>query len=158
MDGLRPSAYLYEIASRHIDGDISADRARDLVDDYYETKAGRELPEESREADKVAACIIEVINDEGFDLSPSYFAALHGLVFENVLKGAGRFRDVNIRKREWVLKDDSVTYGDWKTIASSLDYAFDREREFSYARQTSLQRIRSARATPARWRCSPSNT
>ena len=35
-------------------------------------------------------------------------------------------------KHEWVLKDDSVTYGDWKAIAPSLDYAFDREREFSY--------------------------
>lgn len=142
VDGLRPSAYLSEIARRHIDGDISADKARDLVDDYYETKAGRELPEELREADKVAARIIEVIDDEGFDLSPSYFAALHGLIFENVLKGAGRFREVNIRKHEWVLKDDSVTYGDWKAIAPSLDYAFDREREFSYARQTNAQRIR----------------
>lgn len=136
VDGLRTSDYLYEVAKRHIKGAITAGKARDLVDDYYETKSGRELPEELKMADKVSARIIEVVNDEGFDLSPSYLSALHGLIFENVLKGAGGFREVNIRKREWVLKDDSVTYGDWRTIESSLDYAFDREREFSYARRS----------------------
>ena len=136
VDGLRTSEYLYEVAKRHIEGDITAGQARDLVDDYYETKSGLELPEELKVADKVAARIIEVVNDEGFDLSPSYLSALHGLIFEDVLKGAGGFREVNIRKREWVLKDDSVTYGDWRAIESSLDYAFDREREFSYARRS----------------------
>jgi len=135
VDGLTPSDHLYEVARQHIEGDISAEKARSLVDAYYETKTGRELPEELREADKVSARIIEVINDGGFDLSPSYFAALHALIFEDVLKFAGGFREVNIRKHEWVLKDDSVTYGDWKAIESSLDYAFDREKKFSYARK-----------------------
>ena len=97
VDGLRPSAYLYEVAKRHIEGDITAGKARDLVDDYYETKSGRALPDDIKEADKVSARIIEVVNDEGFDLSPAYFSALHGLIFEDVLKGAGGFREVNTR-------------------------------------------------------------
>ena len=107
----------------------------------FETKTGRELPEDLKEADKVSARIIEVINDEGFFLSPSYLSALHGLIFEGVLRGAGGFREVNIRKHEWVLKDDSVTYGDWRAIGSNLDYAFDREKEFSYAHKTKRQVI-----------------
>ncbi len=156
VDGLRTSEYLYEVAKRHIEGDITADKARDLVDDYYETKSGRELPEELKVADKVSARIIEVVNDEGFDLSPSYLSALHGLIFEDVLKGAGGFREVNIRKREWVLKDDSVTYGDWKAIESSLDYAFDREREFSYVRRTKRQIIEHfSRFIATIWRIHP---
>ena len=156
VDGLRTSEYLYEVAKRHIEGDITAGKARDLVDDYYETKSGRELPEELKVADKVSARIIEVVNDEGFDLSPSYLSALHGLIFEDVLKGAGGFREVNIRKREWVLKGDSVTYGDWKAIESSLDYAFDREREFSYARKSKRQFIEHfSRFIAAVWRIHP---
>ena len=141
VDGLRPSEYLYEVAKRHIEGDITAGKARDLVDDYYETKSGRALPDDIKEADKVSARIIEVVNDDGFDLSPAYFSALHGLIFEDVLKGAGGFREVNIRKHEWVLKDDSVTYGDWKAIGSSLDYAFDREKDYSYVRKSRRQVI-----------------
>ena len=141
VDGLKPSPHLYEVAKRHIEGEISASKARNLVDEYYETKTGRELPEDLKEADKVSARIIEVINDEGFFLSPSYIEALHGLIFEGVIRGAGGFREVNIRKHEWVLKDDSVTYGDWKAIGSDLAYAIDREKEFSYAHKTKRQVI-----------------
>ena len=36
VDGLKPSPHLYEVAKRHIEGEISASKARNLVDEYYE--------------------------------------------------------------------------------------------------------------------------
>ena len=49
-----------------------------------------------------------------------------------VLPSAGKLRTVNIRKREWVLKDDSVTYGDKATLKGSLVRDFADEREYDY--------------------------
>ena len=37
VDGLTPSAYLLETAKRHIDGDITIDEVRSLLDSYYNT-------------------------------------------------------------------------------------------------------------------------
>lgn len=41
VDGLKPSAYLYETAKKSIDGEISGDEAGLLIDSYYESKDGR---------------------------------------------------------------------------------------------------------------------
>jgi fido (protein-threonine AMPylation protein) len=57
------------------------------------------------------------------------------------LPSAGKLRTVNIRKREWVLKDDSVTYGDAATIKQSLIRDFIDEREFDYGGKTSRKII-----------------
>ena len=133
VDGLTPSQYLIDVARRHIEGDISGSAATSLVDRYYETKDGHDIPEDIKEADRVSARINEVIEDEGFNLSPTYLTGLHGLIFEGVFPHAGSIREVNLRKREWVLRGDSVTYGHAPMIEKTLEYDFDREREYSYA-------------------------
>lgn len=133
VDGLTPSQYLIDVARRHIEGDISGSAATSLVDRYYETKDGHDIPEDIKEADRVSARINEVIEEEGFNLSPTYLTGLHGLIFEGVFPHAGSIREVNLRKREWVLRGDSVTYGHAPMIEKTLEYDFDREREYSYA-------------------------
>ena len=57
VDGLRPSQYLIDTAKRNIEGEISADDARRLVDEYYEVKGEHEIPEDTVEADKVSVRI-----------------------------------------------------------------------------------------------------
>lgn len=42
VDGLTPSSYLYETARRNIEGDISFDEAKRLVDSYYKKKTAVE--------------------------------------------------------------------------------------------------------------------
>ena len=133
VDGLVPSEHLISVAKRHIEGQITGAEATSLVDRYYETKAGHDMPEDVKEADRVSARINEVIEDEGFSFSPTYLIALHGLIFEGVFPHAGSIREVNLRKREWVLRGDSVTYGHAPVIEKTLDYDFDREREYSYS-------------------------
>lgn len=41
VDGLKPSEYLVETAKRHIEGDISMEEFRHLIDSYYQGKAER---------------------------------------------------------------------------------------------------------------------
>lgn len=133
VDGLVPSKHLISVAKRHIEGEISGAEATSLIDSYYETKDGHDIPEDVKEADRVSARINEVIEEEGFNFSPTYLVALHGLIFEGVLPHAGSIREVNLRKREWVLRGDSVMYGHAPVIERTLDYDFDREREYSYS-------------------------
>ena len=69
VDGLKPSKYLLATAKRHIEGEISQEDARRLVDEYYETKEGHDLPDDVQEADKVSARMISVINAPGFRMA-----------------------------------------------------------------------------------------
>jgi len=132
VDGLKPSKYLIATAKRHIEGEISQEDARRLVDEYYETKLGHDEPENAEEADKVSARMISIINAPGFRLSPEYYLGLHKQIFDGVFPHAGRIRDVELTKREWVLDGDTVQYTPSCIIRDSLDYDFNREKGFSY--------------------------
>ena len=132
VDGLKPSKYLIATAKRHIEGEISQEDARRLVDEYYETKLGHDEPEDAEEADKVSARMISIINAPGFRLSPEYYLGLHKQIFDGVFPHAGKIREVELTKREWVLKGDTVQYTPSCVIRDSLDYDFNREKEFSY--------------------------
>ena len=136
VDGLTPSEHLISVAKKHIEGKISSDKAVQLVDRYYETKSGHDEPEDKKEADRVSARINQIIEEDGFYLSPTYLTGLHGLIFEGVFPHAGFVREVNLRKREWVLRGDSVTYGHAPVIEKTLEYDFDKEKDYSYARKS----------------------
>ena len=132
VDGLKPSKYLIKTAKRNIEGEISAAEARKLVDAYYEVKGEHDVPEDAEEADKVAARINQIINAPSFTLSPEYYIGLHGKIFEGVFAHAGKIRDTDLTKREWVLNGDSVLYGASFLIASNLEGEFGREIRFKY--------------------------
>lgn len=132
VDGLKPSQYLIDTARRNIEGEISADEARRLVDEYYEVKGEHEIPEDTAEADKVSARINQIIHLPSFRLSPEFYLGLHGKIFEGVFPHAGEIRTVDLRKREWVLNGDSVHYEASFLIERSLAYDFTQERKFKY--------------------------
>ena len=132
VDGLKPSQYLINTAKRHIEGEISQEDARRLVDEYYETKEGHDLPSDVQEADKVSARMIAVINSPTFNFSIAYYLGLHRQIFDGVFKFAGEIRSVELTKREWVLNGDSVQYTPSCMIKDTLEYDFDRERKFKY--------------------------
>ncbi len=133
VDGLTPSTYLVQTAKRHIEGDISIDEVKDLIDTYYRTKSGHDAPAaDTEEADKVSANITKLLNEQTFSFSPSGYAAVHKRIFDGVFKFAGRFRDCNITKKEWVLCGDTVLYVGFDEIRPALEHDFAREREFCY--------------------------
>ena len=133
VDGLTPSSYLVETAKRHIEGDISIDEVRHLIDSYYRAKSGHDTPEENtEEADKVSANIAKLLHEKTFSFSPVGYAAVHRRVFDGVFKFAGEFRDCNITKKEWVLRGDTVLYVGFDEIRMALEHDFEREKEFHY--------------------------
>jgi len=132
VDGLKPSQYLVETAKRNIEGEITADEARRIIDAYYETKIDHDVPEDAEEADKVSARIAAIVNAPGFRLSPEYYLGLHKRIFDGVFPHAGEIRDVELAKREWVLNGDTVEYELSCMIEKSLAYDFEQERKFKY--------------------------
>ena len=59
-------------------------------------------------------------------------AAIHRAIFEGVFKHAGRFRDYDISKKEWVLQWESVLYGRWQDLRMTIEYDLEQERQFDY--------------------------
>lgn len=138
VDGLTPSKYLFETAKRNIDGEISVAEATSIIDSYYESKTDRSGNDNERteEADKVSSRIAQILSEKSFNFSPSYLIALHGRLFAGIFKFAGKIRDYDILKNEWILDGDSVMYGAAFELKAALDYDFEQERHFSYKNLT----------------------
>ena len=117
VDGLKTSDYLKETARKHIEGIIDIDQARELIKTYYQSKSVREPDDdEKQEADKVAANITKILSSKTFDYSTNGFISLHRRIFEGVFKHAGKVRDYDITKKEWVLEGDTVNYLNYEDL------------------------------------------
>ena len=133
VDGLKTSDYLIQTARQHIEGDITIEEAKKLVDSYYQSKSVRtNVEDRTEEADKVSARIAEILSEKTFGFSPVEYISIHRRLFEGVFSHAGRVRDYNITKREWVLKGETVLYASAGSIRETLDYDFAQEKKFSY--------------------------
>ena len=133
VDGLKTSSYLQETARRNIEGDITIDEAKELVNQYYIKKTTHDEGDANEEeADKVSTNISKLLQTDSFTYSVAGFAAIHRAIFNGVFKHAGRFRDYDITKKEWVLRGDTVFYAHWEDLQMTLQYDLDQERQFDY--------------------------
>jgi fido (protein-threonine AMPylation protein) len=133
VDGLTPSKYLIDTANANIEGKISIDEAEQFITDYYAHRPEGVKPEErTEEADKVSVRIARILSGKTFKLSPAQLISIHKRLFDGIYDFAGKIRDYNISKKEWVLKGNSVYYGDYSDLKTFLDYDFDREKSFDY--------------------------
>ena len=94
------------------------------------------------EADKVAARITELIEEKTFSFTPAQLISIHRRLFEGIYKLAGRIRDYNITKQEWVLGGKTVYYASYDTISETLDYDMGQERQFDYSNMNIDEAIR----------------
>lgn len=133
VDGLKVSEYLQDTARRHIEGDITIDEARELVNQYYITKTAHDAHDEDKEeADRVSSNIVKVLSSPTFDFSTGGYQSVHRRVFEGVMKHAGEFRTYDITKKEWVLEGDTVLYLNWEDLRRAIDYDLEQERAYTY--------------------------
>lgn len=133
VDDLKPSEYLIRTAHQHIEGDITIEEAKQLIDSYYQAKTVRaDIADRTEEADKVSARIAEILSEKTFSFSPVEYMAIHRRLFEGIYKFAGKIRDYNITKKEWVLNGETVLYASAGSIRETLDYDFEQEKKFSY--------------------------
>lgn len=133
VDGLKPSNYLVETAIKNIEGEITIKQAQNLIDSYYQTKSDRLSDKErTEEADKVSSRIAEILSEKAFSFSPNEYIGIHRRLFNGIYKHAGKIRDYNITKKEWVLDGDTVLYGGALELRATLEYDFSQEKSFSY--------------------------
>ena len=157
VDGLQTSEYLQETARRNIEGEISIDEARELVKKYYVTKTARDEDDDNKEeADKVSSNISKVLQTDAFSFSVAGLASIHRSIFKGVFKHAGRFRDYDISKKEWVLRGESVIYGCWRDLSETIAYEIEQEQKFDYSPLSKEQMVEHlAKFTSGLWQIHP---
>ncbi|MBS4040476.1 MAG: Fic family protein [Flavobacteriales bacterium] len=137
VDGLKTSEYLIETAKQNIEGDITFDEVKKRIETYYQqlpiTIGTTKLDEDrTEEADKVSARIAEMLSEQTFTFSPAEYLNIHRRLFIGIYKFAGKIRDYNITKKEWVLNGETVLYASADSLRATLEYDFEQERKFSY--------------------------
>ena len=136
VDGLKTSEYLVHTAIRNIEGEISFEEANVLLQTYYEENPSRDELDRTEEADKVSARIAALLSERAFSFTPNEYISIHRKLFTGIYSHAGRIRDYNITKREWVLSGATVLYGSATELMATLDYDFSEEKKFSYKNLT----------------------
>ena len=132
VDGLKPSKYLIDTAIKNIEGDISIDEAQELLNTYYEENPKEDTEDRTEEADKVAVRIAKILSEKAFSFTPNEYISIHKKLFAGIYGHAGKLRDYNITKKEWVLNGATVLYGSASELRATLDYDFAEEKKFSY--------------------------
>ena len=133
VDGLKPSKYLIDTAIQNIEGKITMKEAQNLIDSYYEERPVHLSDDErTEEADKVSLRIAEILSEIAFSFSPNEYIAIHRKLFQGIYNHAGKIRDYNITKREWVLDGATVMYGSASELRATFEYDFSQEKDFSY--------------------------
>lgn len=132
VDGLKTSEYLRATAVRNIEGEISFREAEALLQSYYKANPSNGTDDRTEEADKVSSKIAELLSEKAFSFTPNEYISIHRKLFTGIYSHAGRIRDYNITKKEWVLDGATVLYGSATELRATLEYDFSEERMFSY--------------------------
>jgi len=132
VDGLKPSEYLIHTAKQNIEGEITFDEVKKRIDSYYQQHPTKTNEDRTEEADKVSARIAEMLGEQTFTFSPAEYLSIHRRLFTGMYKFAGKIRNFNITKKEWVLNGETVLYASAESLKVTLEYDFEQERKFSY--------------------------
>jgi fido (protein-threonine AMPylation protein) len=132
VDGLKPSEYLIKNAKQNIEGDITIDEVKKRIDSYYQQHPTKTVEDRTEEADKVSARIAQILSEQTFTFSPAEYMSIHRRLFTGIYKYAGKIRDYNITKKEWLLNGETVLYASADSLKATLEYDFEQERKFSY--------------------------
>ncbi len=140
---MKPSQYLLDVAQRNIEGDITIDEVRQMLDSYYSSKTNRTPQDDNAaECDKTSANIKKILSTNTFAFNTNGFISTHRRIFEGVFKHAGELRKYDITKKEWVLRGDTVNYLNWEDLRRAIDYDIQQEREFSYKGLSEEEKVR----------------
>ena len=132
VDGLEPSEHLVQTAIENIKGNISMADAEKRIESYYAANPKQNNDDRTEEADKVSVRIAAILSEKAFTFSPSEYIGIHKKLFLGIYKHAGKIRDYNITKKEWVLDGATVLYGNAAELRQTLEYDFEQEKKFSY--------------------------
>lgn len=133
VDNLKPSKYLEQISKMNILGELTIEEVEQSLREYYTTKEEpKDINLNELECDFVSMRIVELLNLDNFELSVDYLKYVHKYLFQDIYEFAGEFRKINFSKHEKILNNDSVAYGDFKTLIESLEYDIGLEKNKNY--------------------------
>ena len=132
VDGLKPSEYLITTAKQNIEGNISFEEVKQRIDSYYEQHPVKNNENRTEEADKVSARIAEILSEQTFTFSPAEYLSIHRRLFQGIYGHAGKMRDYNITKQEWILNGETVLYASALSLKATLEYDFEQEKKFNF--------------------------
>ena len=144
VDNLKPSKYLEELIEKSILGELTIEEVEKKLKDYYiEKEKQNSINYNELECDFVSMRIVELLSVDNFELSVDYLKYIHKYLFQGVYEFAGEFRNVNFSKHEIILNNDSVAYGDYKTLKESLEYDVSLEKEKNYKEMSGVDVIKN---------------
>ena len=133
VDNLKPSKYLEKLLQENIAGEKTIYEVEKELKDYYvEKEKNNDINHNELECDLVSTRIVELLQEDNFELSVDYLKYVHKYLFQDVYEFAGKFRKVDFSKHERILNNDSVAYGDHKLLEQSLDYDITLEKNKNY--------------------------
>ena len=133
VDNLKPSKYLEKLSQENVTGEKTIYEVEKELKQYYAEKSkDNEVVKEELECDLVSMRIVQLLEENNFELSVDYIKYVHKYLFQDVYEFAGEFRKVDFSKHERILNNDSVAYGDYKTLEQSLQYDISIEKTKNY--------------------------
>lgn len=133
VDNLKPSKYLEKLLQENITGEKTIYEVEHELKRYYvEKDKSDEIVWDEFECDLVSTRIVELLEEDNFELSVDYIKYIHKFLFKDVYEFAGEFRKVDFSKHERILNNDSVAYGDCRFLEQSLDYDISLEKMKNY--------------------------
>ena len=129
VDNLKPSKNLEKLIQENINGEKNIYEIENELKRYYVEKDKKdEIVWDEFECDLVSTRIVELLEEDNFELSVDYIKYIHKFLFKDVYEFAGEFRKVDFSKHERILNNDSVAYGDCRFLEQSLDYDISLEK------------------------------
>lgn len=133
VDSLKPSKYLEKLLQENVTGEKTIYEVEKELKEYYtEKEKNNDINHNELECDLVSTRIVELLQEDNFELSIDYLKYVHKYLFQDVYEFAGEFRKVDFSKHERILNNDSVAYGDHKLLERSLDYDITLEKNKNY--------------------------
>ena len=133
VDSLKPSKYLKKLVEENINGEKTNYEVEYELKKYYiEKEKINDINHNELECDLVSTRIVQLLEDEKFELSVDFLRYIHGYLFKDIYDFAGQFRKIDFSKHELILNNDSALYGDCKTLKESLEYDISLERVKNY--------------------------
>ena len=133
VDNLKPSKYLEKLLQENVTGEKTIYEVEKELKEYYvEKEKNNEVNHNELECDLVSTRIVELLQENNFELSIDYLKYVHKYLFQDIYEFAGEFRKVDFSKHERILNNDSVAYGDHKLLEQSLDYDITLEKNKNY--------------------------
>ena len=142
VDNLKPSKYFEKLVSDNVEGNLTIEQVeKDLKEYYIEKEKQNDINHNEMECDLVSTRIVELLQIDNFELSVDYLKYVHKYLFQDVYEFAGEFRKIDFSKHEKILNNDSVAYGDCKTLNESLEYDISLEKEKNYKEMSIVEVI-----------------